>query len=206
VNLVREIVLPGGTVVVVGRPFQGPTGGTVLALSVARRLYHRPCLHGLGPNYAIVGTNHADRIKGTRRSERILGLGGPDRIAGQGGSDGIDGGAGIDRHLGRQRRQGSCVRRPRKRPDLGSERRRVRGRSIRRRPDLPRQRQRRRLRRPGNDRIAVGRGDDKIWGGAGNDRLYGRGEVSWMYCGSGKDTAYVTTFRASDHPPRAERC
>jgi hypothetical protein len=232
VNQVCEIVLPGGTVIIVGRPFEGPTGGTVLALSVARRLYHSPCLQGRGPNYAIVGTNHADRINGTRLSERILGLGGPDRIAGQGGSDCIDGGAGKDRIWGgngdKVRVYGGSgndrisVQNGDAYADGGSGNDRIflgNGNDVA-------------YGGPGNDRVAVGRGNDRIWGGTGNDilvagngddmvdggagndriylgngrdhiygdsgsdRLYGRGQVAWMNCGSGSDTAYVNTFAA----------
>lgn len=43
----------------------GPTGGTVLALSVARKQFRSGCLYGPGPLYAVVGTNQADRIIGT---------------------------------------------------------------------------------------------------------------------------------------------
>ncbi len=84
-----EIVLPGGGTIIISRPFQGPTGGTVVALSVARKRFHSVCLFGAGPQYAIVGTNGPDRINGTVRGERILGLGGNDRI--------VFGGSGSDR-------------------------------------------------------------------------------------------------------------
>jgi Ca2+-binding RTX toxin-like protein len=232
VNQVCEIVLPGGTVIVIGPPFQEPTGGKVLALSVARRLYHSGCLYGRGPNYAIVGTNRADRINGTRRAERILGLGGRDRIAGQNGSDCIDGGTGNDRIWGGS---GATVRAF---GGTGNDRISIRNGSALARGGSGNDRiflgngNDRAYGDAGNDRIAVGRGNDKIWGGtgndmltagngddmvdggtgndrvylgngrdhiygdSGNDRLYGRGLVTWMSCGSGRDTAYVNTFAA----------
>ena len=95
--------------IIVGKPYQGPTGGTVVALNVARKRYHSPCLHGSGPKYAIVGTNHRDRITGTNRSDRILGLGGNDSldagrardcVDGGNGSDSVAGGIGNDRLYG----------------------------------------------------------------------------------------------------------
>ena len=92
-----EITGPGGQIIIVSRPFQGPQGGSVLSVSAARKRFRSACLSGGGPQYAVVGTNHNDRILGTRRGERILGLAGNDRIAGQGGPDCIDGGSGNDR-------------------------------------------------------------------------------------------------------------
>jgi Ca2+-binding RTX toxin-like protein len=82
----------------VSKPFQGPTGGTVMSLAAARALYpSNPCVKGQGPNFVIVGTNKADRINGTRNADRIIGLEGDDRLAGQGGADCISDGNGKDR-------------------------------------------------------------------------------------------------------------
>jgi Ca2+-binding RTX toxin-like protein len=82
--------------IIIGKPYQGPTGGTVVALNVARKRYHSPCLHGSGPKYAVVGTNHRDRITGTNRADRILGRGGSDSLDGGRGKDCVDGGTGAD--------------------------------------------------------------------------------------------------------------
>ena len=82
--------------IIVGRPFEGPSGGTVVPLDVARRKYHSPCLNGPGPQFAVIGTNKADRITGTNRADRILSLGGNDAVDGGRGNDCIDGGSGSD--------------------------------------------------------------------------------------------------------------
>lgn len=187
---VCEIILPGGTVIIIGRPFTGPTGGKVVPLSVARRLFKSACLYGPGPLYAVVGTSGNDRIVGTSRAERILGLAGNDRIAGQGGNDCIDGGAGNDRVYGGngdERVYGGTgddrlsVQNGSSFVDggagndrifLGNGNDRVFGGS-------------------GNDRISVGRGNDRVDGGAGNDAISTGDGNSVVYGGSGNDTIYV---------------
>ncbi len=81
----------------VSAPFAGPTGGTVIPLSVAKQRYpSNPCVKGSGPNWVAVGTNGPDRINGTRGPDRIIGLDGNDRIAGQGGDDCVSDGKGTD--------------------------------------------------------------------------------------------------------------
>ena len=80
----------------VGRPSEGPSGGTVITLTAARKKYRSACLSGPGPKYAVIGTNKADRITGTNRPDRILTLGGKDRADGGRGDDCIDGGSGND--------------------------------------------------------------------------------------------------------------
>jgi hypothetical protein len=86
----------GMGVVVIGRPYSGPSGGRVVALNVARKLYKSVCLFGPGEKYAIVGTNKRDRITGTNVRDRILGRGGNDALDGGRGSDCLDGGTGGD--------------------------------------------------------------------------------------------------------------
>ncbi len=87
----------GQGVIVIGRPYTGPSGGTVVALNVARKKYKSPCLtQKAGPKYAIVGTNKANRITGTNGSDRVLGLGGNDALDGGRGNDCLDGGTGGD--------------------------------------------------------------------------------------------------------------
>lgn len=163
-----EIVGPGGTIIIISRPFQGPTGGTVLALSVARKRFRSACLNGAGPDYAIVGTSKADRIIGTRRPERILGLAGNDRIAGQGGADCIDGGSGNDRIYagnGNSRLYG------------GSGNDRLWGGNGNNLADGG----------SGNDHIYLGNGNDRAFGGSGNDVIsVGRGNDR-VDGGSGND-------------------
>jgi len=91
-------------VIIVGLPFQGPSGGTVVALGIAQARYGKTTcltLKGSGlPAYAIVGTNKADKITGTNGRDRILGRGGNDSLDGGRGSDCLDGGAGNDRATG----------------------------------------------------------------------------------------------------------
>jgi Ca2+-binding RTX toxin-like protein len=88
--------------IIVGKPFQGPSGGTVLPLDVARKKYGAsPCLSGNGtPKFAIVGTNKADRITGTNIADRIIGLGGNDKLDGGRGNDCIEGRSGSDNMSG----------------------------------------------------------------------------------------------------------
>jgi hypothetical protein len=92
--------------IVVGRPFEGPRGGTLLALDEALQrvadgtLTDSPCLRGSGPEYVVVATEAADRITGSNRADRILGRHGADEVSGGLGADCIDGGAGGDRLSG----------------------------------------------------------------------------------------------------------
>jgi Ca2+-binding RTX toxin-like protein len=133
-------------VIVVGRPFQGPSGGTVIPLNEARAKYgNKICLLGAGPKYAVVGTKKGDRITGTNGKDRILGLGGNDSLDGGRGADCIDGGTGNDRIAG----------------GIGSDRVIGDGGNDVLRGDLD------------NDVISGGSGNDKVSGGAGNDRMTG---------------------------------
>jgi len=101
-------VIPAGTggsslgEIIIGRPFQGPSGGSVLPLDVARKRFGRsPCVSGGGaPKFVIVGTNGRDRITGTNLADRILGRGGNDQISGGRGNDCVEGGTGGDNMSG----------------------------------------------------------------------------------------------------------
>jgi len=88
--------------IIVGKPFEGPGGGTVIPLDIARKLYGRsPCLSGGGrPLFAVIGTNKADRITGTNIADRIIGLGGNDKLDGGRGNDCIEGRTGSDNIAG----------------------------------------------------------------------------------------------------------
>ena len=79
-----------------GRPFEGPSGGTVLTISDARAKYKSVCLKGAGPAFAIVGTKGNDNITGTNDRDRIILLAGTDKSEGGRGDDCIDGGKGRD--------------------------------------------------------------------------------------------------------------
>jgi Ca2+-binding RTX toxin-like protein len=185
-----EIIAPGGNLIVVSRPFDGPTGGRVVALSVARKKYKSGCLYGPGPKYAVVGTNKANRINGTPRADRIIGLGGNDRIATRGGNDCIDGDAGNDHvyggkgkdriyggpgndRLSVQNGSSTIWGGPGKdRIVTGNGNDHVYG-------------------GPGNDSISVGRGQDRVNGGAGNDRVTAGNGNDWVWGNAGSDSIRV---------------
>lgn len=86
----------GQGVIVIGRPFTGPAGGTVISLVNARKKYKSICLTGPGPKFAVIGTNGANRITGRNDADRILALGGNDAVDGGRGNDCLDGGTGRD--------------------------------------------------------------------------------------------------------------
>lgn len=84
------------SVIIVGRPFEGPSGGSVIALDEARKRYRSECLQGDGPNFVVIGTDKNDRVTGTNKRDRMLLLAGSDRGDGGRGDDCIDGGSGRD--------------------------------------------------------------------------------------------------------------
>ncbi len=86
--------------IIIGRPFTGPSGGTVISLTNARKRFKSICLSGSGPKFAIIGTNGANRITGRNTADRILALGGNDSVDGGRGNDCIDGGSGRDNLAG----------------------------------------------------------------------------------------------------------
>jgi Ca2+-binding RTX toxin-like protein len=192
--MVCEIVLPG-KVIVVGPPFKGPTGGKVIALSVARKKYKSPCLSGSGSKYVLVAFKSHGRVTGTPRSDRILAFGNAERVAGLTGNDCIDGrgvgqtiwdGSGKDRIYGGSGKT---------RIGVGNGPSRIEGRS-------------------GSDWITAGNGNDWIWGGSrasridagiGHDHIYGgpkadriwvAGAHSFVSCGSGKKNLAFLRFKA----------
>lgn len=168
-----QIISPGQPSTSVSSPYQGPTGGRVLALTVARKRYKSPCLSGPGPAFAVIGTNHADRITGTNKADRILGLGGADRLAGLGGRDCIDGGAGADKLFDGNGRGHRVYGGPgADRISIGNGAAKVYG-------------------GPGADRITTGNGAVHIWGGAGNDRIGAGLGAARLYGGAGHDRLYA---------------
>ncbi len=133
--------------IVVGRPFQGPSGGTVIPIDIARRRFGRsPCLGFSGnPKFAIVGTNRGDRITGTNIADRIIGLGGNDRLDGGRGNDCIEGRTGGDNMSG----------------GLGNDR--IYGSSGKDHLNGG----------PGTDYLSAGTGNDTINAAFGRDRTFG---------------------------------
>ncbi|MDQ3721615.1 MAG: hypothetical protein M3376_00785, partial [Actinomycetota bacterium] len=175
-------VIPAGTAgsglgeIIIGRPFQGPSGGSVLPLDVARRRFgNSPCLGGGGaPKFAIVGTNKADRITGTNIADRIIGLGGNDKLDGGRGNDCIEGRTGGDNisgALGNDRLYGSSGK-----DHLNGG--------------------------PGSDFLSAGSGNDTINAAFGKDRALGgagrdfiniatAGPAASASCGSGSDKVRI---------------
>jgi hypothetical protein len=175
-------VIPAGTAgsglgeIIIGRPFQGPSGGSVLPIDVARRRFgNSPCLSGGGaPRFAIVGTNRGDRITGTNIADRIIGLGGNDRLDGGRGNDCIEGRTGGDNisgALGNDRLYGSSGK-----DHLNGG--------------------------PGTDYMSAGSGNDSINGAFGRDNAIGgsgrdfinvatAGPAARVNCGTGNDVARI---------------
>jgi RTX calcium-binding nonapeptide repeat (4 copies) len=164
----------GAMTIVVGRPFEGPSGAGVVALEAARRRFHSPCLRGKGPEYAIIGSAKADRITGTNRADRILSLAGSDRVDGGRGNDCVDGGGGRDTlsgALGRDRVYGTAGNDA---LNGGGDTDRLSGGQ-------------------GNDTINTAYGADHAYGGTGNDAINAAtaGPRAHVSCGSGRDTARI---------------
>jgi RTX calcium-binding nonapeptide repeat (4 copies) len=193
----------GASVIIVGRPFEGPSGGTVVALVQARKRLRSACLRGAGPRYAVVGTRRGDRITGTNRADRILGLAGRDSLDGGRGADCIDGGSArdvISGGEGSDRLRGGTGRDV---LDGGLGRDTIHGGS-------------------GNDYLTGGNDSDRLWGergrdainaGFGADRVAGgpqrdiiniatAGPPARVDCGSGHDTVRMN----NNERRRVRRC
>lgn len=162
--------------IIVGAPFSGPSGGTVIPLDVARRRFGRSaCLKAGGrPLFAIVGTNKRDRITGTNVADRILGRGGNDQISGGRGNDCIEGGTGSDNmsgSLGNDRIYGNSGK---DHLNGGPGRDRLSGGS-------------------GNDSINAAYGGGLVLGGSGRDfiNVATAGPPATVRCGSGSDVARI---------------
>jgi hypothetical protein len=175
-------VIPAGTdgsnlgVIIVGKPFQGPSGGTVVPVDVARKRYGRSaCLGGNGtPKFAIIGTNKADRITGTNVADRIIGLGGNDKLDGGRGNDCIEGRTGGDNMsggLGKDRIYGNSGR-----DHLNGG------------PDADYL-----SAGAGNDTVNAAYGRDHVSGGSGRDfiNVATAGPAASINCGAGSDVVRV---------------
>lgn len=143
---------PGGKDIIIGRPFEGPSGGRVDSLRDARKLFpSNPCVKGEGAGFVIIGTTGNDRITGTNGPDRIILRQGNDQTSSGRGSDCVDGGSGRDvitGGLGNDRMFG------------GTGKDAVNGSS-------------------GNDRLSGGSGNDSLNGSFGADRVFaGSGTMS----------------------------
>jgi Ca2+-binding RTX toxin-like protein len=195
-RLLCIITLPGGKIIIVGPPFTGPSGGTVLAVSVARKKYKSPCLNGPGPKYVLVATKPHGRVTGTPRSDRILALGAFERVAASGGNDCVDGkakrltiwdGNGKDRIYGGPGET---------RIGTGNGNSKIWGRNG---SDWI-------TAGNGNDwlyggslssRIDVGLGKSHVFGGPNNNRIYAASGHAAVSCGSGKHNVAYLRNRAA---------
>lgn len=159
------------TVVTIGRPYEGPSGGRVVPLNEAPKDIRRSrCLKGGGLKFLILGTRHADRITGTNGSDRIFTRGGNDHVSGGRGNDCIEGGSGADRlsgTLGADRIVGGPGR---DNLNGGSGADRMWGGA-------------------GDDTLNASYGRDRVFGGAGRDAINvaTAGPAARVSCGRGKD-------------------
>jgi Ca2+-binding RTX toxin-like protein len=180
-----EIILNGGkTVIYVSRPFKGPSGGTVVALSVARKRYHSPCLYGPGPKYALVATKRGGHVEGTLYSDRILALGAFERVAGLGGNDCIDGKGGNQKLFDGNGKDRVWASGGFNRIGVGNGNDQVNGRNGRDWITAGNGNDTVRGGR-GNSRIDVGIGHDHVYGGPGRNRIWAAGDNARVSCGSG---------------------
>jgi Ca2+-binding RTX toxin-like protein len=169
-----------GQTIIVGRPYEGPSGGRVIALVTARemaakgQLQKSACLGGPGPKYVVVGTKGANHITGTNGPDRILGLAGKDRLDGGRGNDCIDGGSSRDVISGGQGDDRTWGKSGNDALNGGSGNDRLNGDS-------------------GKDSINTGFGRDRVNGGSGGDRINAAtaGPGATIRGGSGRDTVRI---------------
>ncbi len=168
--------------IVVGKPYSGPTGGTLVALTEARRLAaagkleSSACLRGKGPAYVVLGDAGVDEITGTNSADRIIGRGGSDRVSGGRGDDCIDGNAGHDRLSGSDGddRMYGGPGNDKVNGDSGTDR--LSGAA-------------------GNDTFNTAYGADRVFGGPGRDAVNAAtsGPAAWISAGPGRDTVRINT-------------
>lgn len=177
-------IIPGSSgstfgTIIIGRPFQGPSGGTVVPIDIARRRFgNNVCLRGNNnPKFAIIGTNKNDRITGTNKADRVLALGGHDSVSGGRGNDCIDGGTGNDKLSGSIGVDRIYGRAGRDALNGASGADYLSGGS-------------------GNDTINAGFGRDRVFGGSGNDKINvaTAGLRARVNCGTGRDKARVNNI------------
>ncbi len=185
-------IIPGSSgssfgTIIVGAPFQGPSGGTVVPLDIARKRFgNSACLRGnKAPKFAIIGTNKADRITGTNKADRILARGGKDSVSGGRGNDCLDGGSGSDNLSGSIGNDRIYGRTGGDHLNGGSGTDRLDGGS-------------------GNDSINAGFGRDRVFGGSGRDliNVATAGPPARVDCGSGRDKVRVNHLERN----RTKRC
>jgi hypothetical protein len=159
------------TVAIVGRPYEGPSGGRVAPPSEApKSVRTSTCVKGKGVKFVVLGTKRADRITGSNRADLIFTFGGNDRVSGGRGNDCIVGGRGNDRLAGAQGKDTLIGGRGGDNLNGGSEADRLIGGA-------------------GRDSINAAYGRDRVSGGKGADAINvaTAGPAARVNCGSGRD-------------------
>jgi Ca2+-binding RTX toxin-like protein len=200
-----EIILPGGGVIVVSRPFQGPSGGTVFPTSVVAAKYPGfPCTTGPGPRFALVATKRGGRVYGTPKSDRILALGAFERVAALGGNDCVDGEGGHQILFDGNGNDKLYARAGFNRIAVGNGNSYVNGRNgsdwvtAGNGNDTV-------IGGKGNSRIDVGLGRSHVFGGPGKNRIFAGANAAKVSCGSGhNNTAFVRS--KAEHYAKTHGC
>ena len=160
------------TVAIVGRPYEGPSGGRVAPPNEAPLSVRKsPCVKGKkSVKFVVLGTSKADRITGSNRSDRIFTFKGNDRVSGGRGNDCIDGGRGNDRLSGAQGSDTVMGNKGADNLNGGSESDRLMGGA-------------------GNDTLNAAYGRDRVMGGKGADAINvaTAGPAARVNCGRGRD-------------------
>ena len=199
-----EIIYNGQTIVV-SRPFQGPSGGTVYpTVVVAKKYPGYPCTTGPGPKFALVATKRGGRVFGTPKSDRILALGAYERIAGLGGNDCINGNGGHQTIFDGNGNDKVYSAAGYNRIAVGNGNDYVNGRSGsvwitagNGRDSV--------YGGHGSSRIDVGLGKDHVYGGPSKNRVWGGANGAKISCGTGRNnTAFVRT--KAEHYAKTHGC
>ncbi|HEY5317726.1 MAG TPA: calcium-binding protein [Solirubrobacteraceae bacterium] len=199
-----EIVTPGG-VIVVSRPFQGPSGGTVYPTGVVAKKYPGyPCTTGPGPKFALVATKRGGRVYGTPKSDRILALGAYERIAGEGGNDCLNGNGGNQVMFDGNGNDKDYTAAGFNRIAVGNGNDYINARTGRvwitagNGHDTV-------IGGKGRSRIDVGLGKDHVYGGPSKNRVFAGANGAKVSCGSGhNNTAFVRT--KAEHYAKTHGC
>jgi hypothetical protein len=186
-----EIVItnPNGTttIIVVSRPFQGPSGGTVYPTSVVAKKYKGfPCTTGPGPKFALVATKRGGRVFGTPKSDRILALGRYERVAGLGGNDCIDGNGGSQKIFDGNGKDKIYSGPFSNRIAVGNGNDYINGRNGSGDWITAGNGQDHVYGAKGKTRIDVGIGRDFVYGGPAKNRIWAGAHNAFVSCGSGK--------------------
>jgi Ca2+-binding RTX toxin-like protein len=161
--------------IIVGRPYEGERGGSVVSLDEARQLAaggtipHSACLKGAGPDFVVLGGKGRDTITGANTADRILSLGGRDRVSGGVGNDCIDGGRAGDRLTGDNGRDVIYGGKGNDKLGGSADADTLRGGS-------------------GRDQLQGADGNDKLVGGSGGDVVNGGSGTDNLSAGSGNDS------------------